>query len=222
MVPIARRNLLADKVKLLIAIGGVTLAIVLILVVQSLYYGVRREADTFVRHLPGDVWIAQEGTTDLVFSNSYLPQATASRLCAVDGVSRVYGLSGRLLTPSVNGNFVRTYILALDPLCGTGEIAGQDVTPAGGTIFIDRTFAGQTGLSEGDTIQFTGGSLTVSDVRHLGNVLVTQFAFANAKDYRHLFGVPDSVNFFLVSAEPGVPPASLLGPLGKQIEGSVV
>src|SRR5437867_4111344 len=192
MVPIARRNLLADKVKLLIAIGGVTLSIVLILVVQSLYYGVRREADSFVRHLPGDVWIAQEGTTDLVFSNSYLPQAAADRLCAVDGVARVYSLSGRLLTPSVNGKFVRTYILALDPLCGPGVTQGQDVMPASGTILVDRTFAGQTGLSEGDAIQFTGGPLTVSEVRHLGNVLVTQFAFANANDYRRLFGVPDS------------------------------
>src|SRR5438445_13728307 len=109
MVPIARRNLLADKVKLLIAIGGVTLSIVLILVIQSLYYGVRREVDSFVRHLPGDIWIAQEGTTDLVFSNSYLPQAGANPLCDIGGVSRVYGLSGRLLSPTVNGKTVRTY-----------------------------------------------------------------------------------------------------------------
>ena len=53
MVPIARRNLLADKVKLLVAVGGVTLAIVLIIVVHSLYQGVRRETDTFIHSLPG-------------------------------------------------------------------------------------------------------------------------------------------------------------------------
>lgn len=222
MVPIARRNLLADKVKLLMAIGGVTLAIVLILVVQSLYYGVRREADAFVRNLPGDVWIAQEGTTDLVFSNSHLPESAAENLCAVSGVQRIYGLSGRLLSPSVNGKFVRTYILSLDPMCGSGEIAGKHVIPPDGTIFIDRTFAGQTGLSEGDQLEFDGRSLTVSDIRHIGNVLVTQFAFVREDDYRDLFAVPGSVNFFLVTVDEGVPPESLLGPLGEQIERSVV
>ncbi len=221
MVPIARRNLLADKVKLLVAVGGVTLAIVLILVVQSLYYGVQREGDSFVRNLPGDIWITQAGTTDLVFSNSFLPENAADRLADVDGVERVYSLSGRLMTFSVNGKDVRTYVMALDPI-GAGTAEGAPFVPESGTIIVDRTFAGQAGLSRGDALEFNNASLTVADIRHLGNVLVTQFAFVNAKDYRELFGVPDAVNFFLIDLKDGVLAADLIEPLQQQVEGSTV
>jgi putative ABC transport system permease protein len=218
MVPIARRNLLSDRVKLLVAIGGVTLAIVLILVVQSLYYGVRREGDTFVRQLPGDVWITQQGTTDLVFSNSHLPTNGSTNLCSSNGVHTVHNLSGRLMSFTANGKEVRTYVMALDRNCGD-EVPEQFV-PEEGSIYIDKTFARQIGLSEGDSLEFNDDALTVSDVRPLGNVLVTQFAWINAEDYRRLFGVPDSVNFFLVGAEETRTAESLLQPLAAQIDGS--
>ena len=94
MVPIARRNLLADKVKLVVAVGGVTLAIVLIIVVNSLYQGVRRDIDTFIHSLPGDIWITQRGTTDLVFSNSHLPANAAPELRDTEGVARSTRLTG--------------------------------------------------------------------------------------------------------------------------------
>ena len=58
-VPIARRNLLSDRVKFLMALGGVTLAVVLILVIQSVYQGVKREYASFIDDLPGDAWVAQ-------------------------------------------------------------------------------------------------------------------------------------------------------------------
>lgn len=221
MVPIARRNLLADKVKLLVAIGGVTLAIVLILVVQSLYYGVQKEADSFVHNLPGDLWIMQAGTTDLVFSNSFLPAASED-IAATDGVDRVYSLSGRLMTFIVDGKGVRTYVMALDPLTDPATSEGGAFVPATGTIILDRTFANQAGLSRGEELHFNDASLTVADVRHLGNVLVTQFAFVNPQDYRELFGVPDTVNFFLVSLESSASATAVAESLREKVEGAQV
>jgi len=222
MVPIARRNLFADKVKLLVAVGGVTLAIVLILVVQSLYYGVRREGDSFVRNLPGDFWITQAGTTDLVFSNSHLPDAAKGPIAAVEGVDSVYTLSGRLMSFTVDGKEVRTYVMALDPNSNASLEGIEEFMPESGTIIIDNTFANQTGLSRGETLEFGGASFTVAEVRHLGNVLVTQFAFVNAADFRENFGVPDTVNFFLVSLEPGAAPVEVQSALGEIIDDSSV
>ena len=124
MVPIARRNLLADKVKLLVAVGGVTLAIVLMIVINSLYQGVRRDTVDFIHSLPGDSWVMEQGTTDLVFSNSRLPadggrQSTGS----VTAFTRSSALNGRLMTFDVNGKQVRTFVMALDYL-GRGPTAG--------------------------------------------------------------------------------------------------
>jgi len=222
LVPIARRNLLADKVKLLVAVGGVTLAIVLIIVVHSLYQGVRRETDAFIRDLPGDIWITQRGTTDLVFSNSHLPEAAAGDLHSVPGVDSVYALSGRLMAFETEKGEVRTYVMALDFLGDHAAPGASVFVPEPGTIFLDHTFAKQAGLSTGDTLRFNDRSFEVADVRSIGNVLVTQFAFVSPQDYREVFAVPESVNYFLVLLEPGVQPVHVLEPLAGKIDGSSV
>ena len=84
-VPIARRNLLADKAKFFVALGGVTLAVVLILVVQSVYQGVRRDYASFIRSLPGEVWVAQKGISGLTFSSSFLTKQAATDVVSIPG-----------------------------------------------------------------------------------------------------------------------------------------
>ena len=222
MVPIARRNLLADKVKLIVAVGGVTLAIVLIIVVHSLYQGVRRETDTFIRNLPGDVWIVQRGTTDLVFSNSMLPDTSASAVRTVDGVRHVYALNGRLMAFEVDGREVRTYVMALEFVGGVGAPEGTEFVPEKGTIILDHTFAKQTGLSEGDELKFGEKSFSVAEVRSIGNVLVTQFAFITPESFREIFNVSGTVNYLLVTLDQGVSPDSIIQSLAEQVPGSSV
>ena len=55
MVPIARRNLLSEKLRLAIAIGGVAFAVFLIVTIQSLYYGFRSGAGDFARQFPASL-----------------------------------------------------------------------------------------------------------------------------------------------------------------------
>jgi putative ABC transport system permease protein len=222
MVPIARRNLLADKVKLLVAVGGVTLAIVLIIVVHSLYQGVRRETDSFINKLPGDIWITERGTTDLVFSNSNLPSTSASAVRSVEEVNRVYTLSGRLMAFDINGKEVRTYVMALDFVGGAGTPEGTEFVPEKGTILLDKTFAKQTGLRKGDTLTFGDKSFTVADVKGIGNVLVTQFAFVRSESFKEMFNVPGTVNFILITVDNGVAPESILQTLEEKVPGSSV
>lgn len=222
MVPIARRNLLADKVKLLVAVGGVTLAIVLMIVINSLYQGVRRDTVTFIHSMPGDFWIMQEGTTDLVFSNSHLPSEAGAQYRAVSGVSRVTALNGRLMAFDVDGKQVRTYVMALDYMGEPVTGRGSEFVPHNGRIILDKTFAKQAGLGVGDVMRFGPASFIVSEVRTVGNVLVTQFSFISAADFELLFGVPGSVNFFLASLESGASPESVERMLAQQVDGTNV
>jgi len=222
LVPIARRNLLADKVKLVVAVGGVTLAIVLIIVVNSLYQGVRRDMDAFIHNLPGDVWITQQGTTDLVFSNSHLPSNTEASIRDTDGVRQLYSLNGRLMAFEHEGREVRTYVMALDFRGGSGEVQGKQFVPPYNQIILDNTFAKQAGLSEGEHLKYGDKTFTVADVRGLGNVLVTQFAFITPDAFSELFKVVGAVNYYLVVLEDGADPASVMPKLTKQVPGSSV
>jgi hypothetical protein len=174
-VPIARRYLLADKAKFFSALGGVTLAVVLILVIQSVYQGIRREYASFIDALPGDVWVAQRGITGVIFSNSFLTEQDAANVRTIPGVTAVHRLYGRLTSFEVNGDEKRLYVWALAP---GGVLAPEEmrVVPEPGTIFIDRFFAREAGVSRGDVLKYDASELTVAEVGRVGNVLLTILA----------------------------------------------
>jgi putative ABC transport system permease protein len=199
-VPIARRNLLADKVKFLVALGGVTLAVVLILVIQSLYQGVRRDYASFIRSLPGDAWVAQRGIGGLTFSNSFLTEQHAAGTETVPGVTAVHRLYGRLTSFQFDGQEEQFYVWALAPGSQTAE--QRRILPEPGTIFIDRSLAKRAGISQGDVMTYESSEFTVADIGRIGNVLIAQFAFIHPEDYQRLFGRLGAANYLLVSLGP--------------------
>jgi putative ABC transport system permease protein len=219
-VPIARRNLLADKVKFFVALGGVTLAVVLMLVVQSLYQGVKREYASFVAALPGDVWVAQRGISGLTFSNSFLTEGDAADVRSIPGVTAVHRLYGRLTSFEANGDEARVYLWAMAP---GGILAPEErrVLPQPGTIFVDRSFAKQAGVSRGDVLEYDGIQLTIAEVGRAGNVLLAEFAFVDPEDYSRLFGHLGAANFFLVSLGPDATDGTM-DEIARRVEDSSV
>ena len=213
-VPIARRNLLADKVKFLLALGGVTLAVVLILVVVSLYQGIRREYATFIEALPGDVWVAQGGIRTLPYSNSFLTDRDAASVAAVPGVEAVHRLYGRLATFEAAGDEVPSYVWALAP-GATLTSTERTILPQPGTIFLDRSLANEIGLSVGDVLTYEGSDFAIAETGRVGNVLLVQFAFINADDYGRVFGSLGAANFLLVSLGPDATDGTMTEIAGK-------
>jgi putative ABC transport system permease protein len=201
-VPIGRRNILSDKVKFVLALGGVTLSVLLILVLQSLYAGVLRESASFVRSLPGNVWVTQQGVSGLTFSNSFLTEAHASTISSIDGVNAVHRLDGRLTNFDFKGGSVRTYVWALTPGSDLGP-EEQRFLPQPGTIFIDRSLAKLDGVERGDELLYGETPFTVAEIGNVGNVMIAQFAFIHPDDYNRLLGVSGAANFFLVKADDG-------------------
>ncbi len=86
MVSVARRNILADKVRLLISVSGVAFAVLLILVVGSLYRGFQKEAGSFVEGVPGDIWVMERDTSDIFHSFSIVPERRIEEVASTEGV----------------------------------------------------------------------------------------------------------------------------------------
>ena len=201
-VPIARRNLLADKVKFLLALAGVTLAVVLILVVQSLYQGIRREYASFVEFLPGDAWVTQRGIGGLIFSNSFLTESDSAAVEAVEGVTAVHRLYGRLTRFEVDGDEPGAYVWSVAPDQSLSPEEASGFLPEPGTIFIDRSLAHEVGLSRGDVLEYEGKELVIAKIGRYGSVLLAKFTFVHPEDYVRLFGNLGAANYLLVSLSP--------------------
>ena len=218
-VPIARRNLLADKVKFLAALGGVTLAVLLILVVQSLYQGIKREYASFIDTLPGDAFVAQKGIGGIVFSNPFLSRTNASNVATVPGVDAVHRLYGRMASFQVGGKEVSVYVWAVAP-GGTLTPEQERTFPPRGAIIIDRSLAAREGLSPGDVVRYSGNPFVVAGVGPVGNVLLAQFGLIHPDDYALLFGNP-SAKFLMVSLEPGAG-TETLAEIARRVPASAV
>jgi putative ABC transport system permease protein len=208
-VPVARRNLLAEKARLAISVCGVAAAVLLILIVTSLYRGWSGAGGVFAE-LPGDVWLAQAGTSDPLRTPSFLPADRLDDLSRVPGVREVIPVYARRVALSQNGRDLNVLFMALAAPSAEAWPAEVRVRflPEKGHVTIDGVFAREAGVGVGDEISVLGRRLVVQHVDPGGNPLF-ETAFLNSADAADLLRVDGFVNFFVLVAEPGVDGAQL-------------
>jgi putative ABC transport system permease protein len=202
MVPVARRNLLAEKGRVAMSVAGVALAVILILIVVSLYRGWSSTGSVYSK-LPGDLWIAQTGTIDPYHSTSLLPADRVAALARIDGVTAVMPVYSRHLAVQTGHGRTNVYGLAIArpgqlPLLG----ASSPYFPAPGHIVIDRVLADRAGVEPGGKIDVLGRKLVVDRLTSGGNSIV-EFAFLNPADARPLLGEPGRVSYYVLATAPG-------------------
>jgi putative ABC transport system permease protein len=220
MVPVARRNLLADRGRLVMSVAGVAFAVLLILLVTSLYRGWSAFGSVFLR-LPGEVWVAQRGTTDPLNSTSLLPSGRERELAAIPGVRAVIPIRVRQTGIRADGGRLRVFLMSLDPppqLPLPAETRTQFL-PDPGHINIDRVLADAAGVGRGDSLDVLGRRLVVQDIHSGGNRLL-ELAYLNSADAEDLYGIEGRLNFYLLSLAPGADPSGVAARTRTAIAGS--
>src|SRR5512143_3617964 len=89
MLRLAFRNLFQNKVRLLISVGGVALALLLSLSLDAILEGIQRQVTTYIDQSGADIFVAQEGVRNMHMASSWLPASTAGKVKAVPGVESV-------------------------------------------------------------------------------------------------------------------------------------
>ena len=218
-VPVARRNLLAEKVRLLLSIGGVAFAVLLILLVASLYRGWSEVGGIF-DELPGDVWLAQAGTNDPLRTTSYLPADRLGTLAALPGVRAVVPVYARRIGLRQGDAALNVYLQGLAvPSRDAWPPAVRRFLPRPGAIVVDSVFARKAGVAVGDRIDVLGRSLVVERIEPGGNPIL-EIAFMNGNDARALLALDGYVSFFLIAADRGADPALVAREAAAAVPGS--
>src|SRR3989304_3517416 len=73
MLLVARKNLFSDRTRLAISVGVVTLSVLLIMLLLSLYRGWDEKVGGFVEDSNVDAWVASKGAKDFLAAASLLP-----------------------------------------------------------------------------------------------------------------------------------------------------
>lgn len=204
MTSIARKNLFADKPKLLASVGGVALAVLLVLSLLSVYFGSSSQARALPEHSGVDRWVVQKGTADLFHTVSILPADRTERLEAVDGVRSVSAVVNHASKITVGDETPTAAVVGFDPDTGFGgpwEVAEGTTKVGSGEAVVDRTLARSNGIGVGDSVTVGPESFEVVGLAKDTNAIAFQYVFLTLEDAQRVFEQPGIVSYYLVETE---------------------
>jgi len=208
MVPLARRYLFSDRLRLAISAGGVAVAVLLIVLVLGLYRGIYDQAGRLATRAPSNLWVTQAGSPDPSHGASVLPDSALGAIEEVDGVAAVQPLLARSMMIGTESNDGVASVLVLSLPDGplqleTAEAFGVSDLPSSSEIALSGIVADDLGVARGDTVFLGTTPLRVSEVSPIVESAFGGAVFVNTDDAQRLFALSASFSFALVALSPG-------------------
>lgn len=209
MIRLAFRNLFQNKIRLVISVGGVALALLLILALDAVFTGVERQITAYIEHSGADIWVSQEDVLNMHMASSSLPDSVARKVKSVPGVASVTPIM--YLTNNVVAGDERNlaYIIGLPEkpeLGGPWKISSGRSVPGKGEVIIDRNVAEKSGIALDDKVEIMGEDFEVTGLSEGTASLVNSVAFISMDDFEELRGSYDTFSFLLVKVVKGESP----------------
>src|SRR3989304_7650203 len=80
MTRLAIRNLFQSKARLVISVGGVALALMLMLSLDAIFAGVEERVVAYINHTGADLFVSQSGVRNLHMASSWLPASVTEQV----------------------------------------------------------------------------------------------------------------------------------------------
>jgi len=220
-VPLARRNLLGQRARFVMSVGGVGLALLLILALDAVFAGVEHQITAYADNTGAGAVVSQRGVTTMHMSNSALPLSLTARIRDDPNVARVepilYSsliLNGR--TPTVS------YIIGYRGGGGPWKRTAGASRPGPGGIILDRVAAERLGVGVGDTIEVAGGRLRVSGLTGGTASIISAVSFVEFDTFARATHSRGSASYLLVWPAPGRSDTQLADSLARRLPDATV
>lgn len=222
MIRLAIKNLLHERGRLLLSLGGVAAALVLILLLEGIFAGTSEQIIAYPKETDAEVWVMQEGVSNMHMATSILPSNLEGAITAVPGVQEV--------TPIIYvNNFVEveerqwfSYIVGLKgdaPRGGPWEMAEGVDSPGPGEVIIPNVLARKSGIGLGDAVTIMGRQFQVAGLSKGTFSMANSITFLSYNDLAELLSAPGAASYFLISAEPESSPETLAQRIRQAIPG---
>ncbi|MEZ4666496.1 MAG: FtsX-like permease family protein [Anaerolineae bacterium] len=206
MFKLAWANLIHERVRLAISVGGVALAILLILVLNGFFAGFQQQAVSYIRNQPAPLWLAQAGIENMHMVSSMLPPDTLKRVTQVTGVKKAVGILYATIAVQVGDALVPSYIFGIDPsdpFGGPWSLSEGSANVALNEIVIDQTLARRYNVKVGDSVSILGYNLRVKGLSRGTFGIASNMVFVNKTALASGMGVtPQTVSYIMVQPEP--------------------
>ena len=208
MLLVARKNLLSERIRLAISVGGVAFSVFLIGILLSLFRGWNEKVGEYIENVPADLWMASDGATDFIQAASVLPENAGTLLGLLPEVDTVSPLIARPVEMSKAGadpdDRFDVQLVGYDPEIGLGgplKVAEGKSPPGPGEIVIDKATSDRFDVDIGDRLIRGRESLTVVGKSSGGDFVFTQVGFVTLETAVDFLGLDPETQrtFFLVN-----------------------
>lgn len=220
MIRLAFRNLFQNKVRLTISVGGVALALMLILSLDAIFTGVEQRITVYIHNSGADIFVAQTGVRNLHMASSSLPNSVRRKVKAVSGVAAVTPILYLSNNVVVGDERSLAYIIGLPENAETGgpwKVSSGRWLPGEGEAIIDRNVAEKAGVHLGDEVEILGEEFEVAGLSEETSSLVNSVAFISMDDFEDLRGSYDTFSFLLVKVRDGETPEVVAARIQAQV-----
>ena len=200
---LARRNLFQEKTRLALSIGGVALAVTLILILKGFLAGMNEQITSYLDHSPGTIVVAEEDVVNLLGAVSLIPDGTEQKAENIRGVDQVIPILSQFIILDLHEKKQPAYMIGYDPREGGGPwqiVAGREPTTKQEMVF-DQVLADRHGFTLGDQVEVMGKDFTIVGLSNGTTSWMTSFFFIRKKDAEDLLLIPGATSFLLLTAK---------------------
>lgn len=220
MLRLAFRNLFQNKIRLVISVGGVALALLLILALDAIMTGVEQQVTTYIDHAGADVWVSQENVRNMHMAYSALAPQIANRVRNVTGVESATPILYLTSLVEIGNDRNAAYVIGLPyefDAGGPWQIVEGKKIPDTGEIIVDRGIARRGGVTIGDQVKVLGKEFTIAGLSDGTAFIAGSVVFISRKDWMRLQSKSDSISFVLVKIVANESPAEVAARIESEV-----
>lgn len=205
-VPLARRQLFHEPLKLGLALIGTALAVALVGLLLGLREGIGRQATLYEDNVPADLYVStSDAHAFSVPGTSALPASMEGALLAVPGVEQAAPIVDGLTILPMHGHRIATLLVGSDPgrLGGPWKMQSGRAPRGPSEIAVDRVLAAAHGMRVGDTIAIRDLHLRIVGLTDQTASWMTPLLFVTRQTANLLERQGDIATFFLLRTAKG-------------------
>ena len=205
MFNLALKNLSQDKTRFLLGTLGVAFANLLVMFHMAMVIGTFSQITTYIKETRAEIWVLQDGLSDITSSTSFIPSSYVEKIAQMDGVEKVTGLFLYYTSLKIKSKVANVFLVGYDSESGIGGpwrvSAGKNV-PEDRELIMDKGLAESEGLHVGDTVTVGGQEITIAGLSDETSAVATQYIFVPNSAVPTYLNLTNIYNYLLVSAKP--------------------
>ncbi|HET7009460.1 MAG TPA: ABC transporter permease [Anaerolineales bacterium] len=222
MMRLAIRNLFQSRARLAISVGGVALALMLIIALDAIVGWIEARVTAYIEASGADIWVAQEGVRNMHMASSSFSSSLASGVARVEQVESATPILYLTNVVEAGPERALAYIIGLPDRARAGMpsmVTAGSATPGRGGAVIDEGVARASDIGLGDTVEVLGEEFEVVGLSAGTASLTNSIAFISSKDFGELLANPRVASFLLVRVAPGASPDQVARRIEAQVRG---